>query len=1057
MISTSVTLTEIKNGEDGTDAKLLYLAATSEQMMFDKNDTVKTQTITISAKLQNITGTATFSAIPYIGNTAQTAITLGGSGNNRTLTSSQFNKSWTSIAITATLDGLSDTLSVVKVKDGADGQDGKDGIAGKDGIGIKSTAVTYALADSGDTAPTTGWTATIPTLTKGRYLWTKSVWTYTDNSTETGYSVTYVAKDGNNGTDGIAGKDGVGIKATNIEYVGSTSGTVKPTTGWATTIPTVAAGAFLWTRTTLTYTDNTTEQVFSVAKMGNTGATGPKGNDGVAGKDGKGIKATAITYQASTNGTTAPTGTWSANVPTVAKGSFLWTRTIWTYTDNTTETGYAVAYMGTNGNDGSNGIAGKDGTGIKSTTITYVDSTNGTTPPISGWTTSIPTVADGNYLWTKTVWLYTDNTSEAGYSVAKMGTKGADGKDGDKGDKGDSASEVISGYLTNEAIILPADASGTVSSFANATGKFNVYEGNIGVSSGVTYTKVSQTGITCSIDSSGNYSVTAMSADSGMAIFRAVYKESTIDKILMVVKSKQGGTGLTGVGIKSVVPYFSVSASNTTEPTSWSTTVPTMTTTNKYLWKYETITYTNDSTSSTVKQVIGVYGNTGAAGATGATGKGISTVTNYYLVNALASGVTTSTSGWSTTPSSTTTTNKYLWNYEKITFTDSTTTSTTPAIISTHGATGSTGATGNGISTIVDYFLATTASSGVTISTSGWTTSIQTITTAKKYLWKYEKITYTSGTVQNTTPVIIGVYGDTGPQGNPTGVTESATVPSSPYTGMLWKHTGSVAGYIKDVTYRWNGSAWKVFIFTAENISVDNLAALSANLGTVTAGTLKGTTIISEFQRDYPYSGSAHARKGNITIENGRTILTYDQIQKSNNTVLQKGSARWDEQGFYMQSQQTNGTPIKAAQFSEEGIFMTDQSLSSYGQVILRYQDLMTLPQTILTNTTSNFEPYANSAGSTSTPTAERKMRQVQLSGAFKNKNAFSGSAVMATLPVGYRPGAVVSSLAQGSGTNHHLITVNPNGQISIDRSSGGQIGAGNWLTINMTYVAGDI
>lgn len=265
-----------KMGADGSDAQLLYLTATAEVMNFTAEDVATTaQTVTISAKLQNVTGTATFKAVPYIGNAAQAEITLGGSGNNRTLTSSQWvNKNWTLIAVTATLGSLTDTLSVVKVNNG---KDGEDGIAGKDGVGVKNTVITYALSTSGTTPPTAGWTAAVPTLIKGQYLWTKSVWTYTDTTTETGYSVAYVAKDGNTGKDGIAGKDGVGIKSTKIEYAGSTSGTVKPTTGWTTAIPTVAVGSFLWTRTTWTYDDDTTELGYSVAKMGD---TGPKGEDG---------------------------------------------------------------------------------------------------------------------------------------------------------------------------------------------------------------------------------------------------------------------------------------------------------------------------------------------------------------------------------------------------------------------------------------------------------------------------------------------------------------------------------------------------------------------------------------------------------------------------------------------------------------------------------------------------------------------------------------------------------------------------------------------------------
>lgn len=283
-----------KMGANGADAKLLYLTASAENMAFNADDTPKTtQTINISAKLQNVTGTATFTATPYIGNTAQPAITLGGSGNTRTLTSAQWtNKNWTLIAVTATLDNLNDTLSIVKVKDGAKGDKGSDGIAGKDGVGVSDTTITYAQSSNGTNPPSTGWTASVPTLIKGQYLWTKTVWSYTDSTTEIGYTVSYNAKDGNDGDDGIAGKDGVGISATKIEYVGSTSGTVKPTTGWSTTIPAVAEGQYLWTRTTWTYTDNTSEMGYSAAKMGakgakgDQGATGPKGDQGNQGIQG---------------------------------------------------------------------------------------------------------------------------------------------------------------------------------------------------------------------------------------------------------------------------------------------------------------------------------------------------------------------------------------------------------------------------------------------------------------------------------------------------------------------------------------------------------------------------------------------------------------------------------------------------------------------------------------------------------------------------------------------------------------------------------------------------
>ena len=85
---------------------------------------------------------------------------------------------------------------------------------------------------------------------------------------------------------------------------------------------------------------------------------------------------------------------------------------------------------------------------------------------------------------------------------------------------------------------------------------------------------------------------------------------------------------------------------------------------------------------------------TGAPGPTGSAGKGISKIETFYLTTASGSGVTTSTSGWSTTPEPTTTTKKYIWSYTKTTYTSGAPTSSTPAIIGTHGATGDTGAPG---------------------------------------------------------------------------------------------------------------------------------------------------------------------------------------------------------------------------------------------------------------------------------------------------------------------------------------------------------------------------
>ena len=170
---------------------------------------------------------------------------------------------------------------------GDKGDPGRDGVAGKDGVGLRSTVITYASSTSGANAPSTGWTSSVPVIPAGQYLWTKTTWSYTDNTSETGYSVARIGRDGNTGRDGVAGKDGVGIRATTVVYASSTSGTVPPTSGWLSQIPSVPAGQYLWTRTTWSYTDKTSETGFSVSKMGETGQKGAKGDPGPKGDRGE--------------------------------------------------------------------------------------------------------------------------------------------------------------------------------------------------------------------------------------------------------------------------------------------------------------------------------------------------------------------------------------------------------------------------------------------------------------------------------------------------------------------------------------------------------------------------------------------------------------------------------------------------------------------------------------------------------------------------------------------------------------------------------------------------
>ena len=145
---------------------------------------------------------------------------------------------------------------------------------------------------------------------------------------------------------------------------------------------------------------------FAVAKAGNDGTSVT-------------VKSTSVTYQVGDSGTTKPTGTWGADIPTVADGKFLWTKTVVTYSDGKSTEAYSVSYKATNGTNGTSVT-------VSSTSVTYQTSASGTTTPTGSWSPTVPDVSNGQFLWTKTVVTYSDGKSTTSYSVSYKGTNGLD-------------------------------------------------------------------------------------------------------------------------------------------------------------------------------------------------------------------------------------------------------------------------------------------------------------------------------------------------------------------------------------------------------------------------------------------------------------------------------------------------------------------------------------------------------------------------------------------------------------------------------------------------------
>lgn len=208
---------------------------------------------------------------------------------------------------------------------------------------------------------------------------------------------------------------------------------------------------------------------------------------------------------------------------------------------------------------------------------------------------------------------------------------------------------------------------------------------------------------------------------------------------------------------------------------------------------------------------------------------------------------------------------KYRGEYTDFTEADSTNPDdyTWTAYLGQSGQDGNNGADGVGIAnTKIDYQLHTSAT---TPPTGTWATSPPAVTVGK-YLWTRTILEYTDGTKSTPAYSVSGGPGDTGPQGPPTGIVAQDTVPDAPYVGMLWQCTGNIAGYINPATYRWNGSAWEIYQFTAQNILAETFT------GFVFRGVeFIGSKFVSEFDIPLGAEVGAHA-VGQTVIENGEIV-----------------------------------------------------------------------------------------------------------------------------------------------------------------------------------------
>ena len=356
-------------GQKGEDAKSIVLSGNSQLFRVSKTNAVTPSTITVVAQTSNTTVTSWSYSI----NGGQTFLSTTPSGvvrdgNIVTITGTTLTTN--SLVIKASDGTIDDVFTVYKTYDGTDGKPGDPGspaplafltnenisfAANENGQVSLTTFTTNVVAYVGTTKETpvlgtitglpSGMTVGTPVTTLNEIILTFSIANNSTLGANTSNSGTIIIPVTSPVSTNLklswskinTGHTGVGIKSTTVTYGISDSSTTQPTE-WQSTIPTVAEGKYLWTRTIIDYTDESKPDTvtYIYAKQGE------KGNPG---NPGSSVTVSSIQYQEGTSATTVPTGTWSNAVVAVADGRYLWTKT--TFSDD--KIAYGVAKQGSAG------------------------------------------------------------------------------------------------------------------------------------------------------------------------------------------------------------------------------------------------------------------------------------------------------------------------------------------------------------------------------------------------------------------------------------------------------------------------------------------------------------------------------------------------------------------------------------------------------------------------------------------------------------------------------------------------------------------------------------
>lgn len=214
-IQKEYSISKSKAGATGSSASVLYLSSTAQSFTYDGTNSPAptTQVITLTANTQNISDTINFDAIGYdYSGSSLGPITLSGSGNTRTMSNTQFGAAAYAV-VTATAGSFSDTITIVRLKNGASGTSGLNSASvflykrATSSPAVPTDTLTYTFAtgvlSGGDLV---GWTQGVPSGTDPLYvtLATAVSAASTDTiATSEWSSPTILAQNGADGGNGI--------------------------------------------------------------------------------------------------------------------------------------------------------------------------------------------------------------------------------------------------------------------------------------------------------------------------------------------------------------------------------------------------------------------------------------------------------------------------------------------------------------------------------------------------------------------------------------------------------------------------------------------------------------------------------------------------------------------------------------------------------------------------------------------------------------------------------------------------------------------------------------